>query len=78
MPKRHIFDTLQAWQDWCKSKGRRCNHRVGIPQKAYVISLPADSEKRDYVLPRLQELGLEAEVVDGVARDQVNVASLAL
>lgn len=63
---------MQAWKAWCSSKDHRCRHHVGIPQKAYVISLPADSEKREYLLPRIQRLGLSAELADGISRDQVN------
>ena len=47
-------------------------HQVGIPQKAYVISLPTDSEKREHVLPSIQALGLEPEIVDGILENQVN------
>ena len=64
---------MQAWQEWCSSKEHRCRHQGGIPEKAYVISLPVDSEKRDYLLPHLRRLGLEPEIVNGIPENQVTL-----
>ena len=59
-----------AWQQYCSGRETKCSG-AHIPQKAYVISLPDDVEKRDYLLPQLKTLGLEVEVVDGIHADQV-------
>lgn len=60
----------QAWQEYCKDR-QRCRGLPPVPNKSYVISLPEDSTKRDVLIPRLKELGLEVEVVDGILSDQV-------
>ena len=67
-----ISPIVQAWRQWCSLKEHKCMHQVSIPQKAYVISLPTDSEKREHVLPPIQALGLEPEIVDGIMENQVN------
>ena len=59
-----------AWQQLCSGSEGECNG-AHIPQKAYVISLPKDVKKRDYLFPHLKTLGFDIETVDGILSDQV-------
>ena len=61
-----------AWQQHCSGREGECSG-ARIPQKAYVISLPEDVEKRDYLFPQLKTMGFEFETVDGILSDQVSI-----
>lgn len=64
---------MQAWQQWCGDTDHLCKHHAGVPEKAYVISLPEDSGKREFLIPQLDALGMDVEVVDGMLGNQVNL-----
>lgn len=61
---------LQAWQLYCKDR-HSCRGRPPTPDKACVINLPNNAKKSEVLLPRLQQLGLRTEIVEGILSDQV-------
>ena len=63
----------QAWQQYCNGRQGECSG-AHVPQKGYLISLPDDVEKRDYLLPQLKTLGLDIENVNGILSDQVSLS----
>ena len=64
-----------AWQQHCSGREGDCSG-AHIPQKAYVISLPQDVKKRDYLFPQLKTLGFDIEIIDGILSDQVTLCRL--
>ena len=61
----------QAWQQYCSGREGECSG-AHVPQKGYLISLPDDVEKRDYLLPQLKTLGFDIENINGILSDQVS------
>lgn len=63
----------QAWESFCRRK-QECGRHPQPPTKAYLISLPEDTPKREYSLQLLRALGLDVEVINGIKSVQVRAA----